>query len=46
MIKHLKEALAFSKENDKLISADELTEREKYFKKFKEQSQANKENEK
>ena len=51
MIKHLKEALAFSKEfeenynkefNDKLISADELTEREKYFKKFKEQSQANK----
>ena len=55
MIKHLKEALAFSKEfeekyneefNDKLISADELAEREKYFKKFKEQVQANKENEK
>ena len=55
MIKHLKEALAFSKEfeekynkefNDKLITADELAEREKYFKKFKEQVQANKENEK
>ena len=55
MIKHLKEALAFSKEfeekynkefNDKLITADELAEREKYFKEFKEQSQANKENEK
>ena len=55
MIKHLKEALAFSKEfeekyneefNDKLITADELAKREKYFKKFKEQVQANKENEK
>ena len=55
MIKHLKEALAFSKEfeekynkefNDKLITADELAEREKYFKKFKEQVQPNKENEK
>ena len=53
MIKHLKEALAFSKEfeekynkefNDKLITADEIAEREKYFKEFKEQ--ANKENEK
>lgn len=53
MIKHLKEVLAFSKEfeekynkefNDKLITADELAEREKYFKEFKEQ--ANKENEK
>ena len=52
-IKHLKEALAFSKEfeekynkefNDKLISADELAEREKYFTEFKEQ--ANKENDK
>lgn len=52
-IKHLKEALAFSKEfeekynkefNDKLITADELAEREKYFKEFKEQ--ANKENDK
>ena len=55
MIKHLKEALAFSKEfeekyskefNDKLITADELAEREKYFKEFKEHTQANKENEK
>ena len=55
MIKHLKEALAFSKEfeekynnefNDKLVSEKELAEREKYFKKFKEQVQANKENEK
>ena len=53
MIKHLKEVLAFSKEfeekynkefNDKLITADELAEREKYFKEFKEQS--NKENDK
>lgn len=53
MIKRLKEVLAFSKEfeekynkefNDKLITADELAEREKYFKEFKEQ--ANKENEK
>ena len=53
MIKRLKEAIAFSKEfeekynkefNDKLITADELAEREKYFKKFKEQS--NKENDK
>lgn len=53
MIKRLKEVLAFSKEfeekynkefNDKLISADELAEREKYFKEFKEQ--ANKENDK
>ena len=52
-IKHLKEALAFSKEfeekynkefNDTLITADELAEREKYFKEFKEQ--ANKENDK
>ena len=55
MIKHLKEALAFSKEfeekyneefNDKLITADELAKQEKYFKKFKEQVQPNKENEK
>ena len=55
MIKRLKEVLAFSKEfeekynkefNDKLISEDELAEREKYFKEFKEQSQANKENDK
>lgn len=53
MIKRLKEVLAFSKEfeekynkefNDKLITADELAEREKYFKEFKEQ--ANKENDK
>ena len=53
MIKHLKEVLAFSKEfeekynkefNDTLITADELAEREKYFKEFKEQS--NKENDK
>ena len=53
MIKHFKEVLAFSKEfeekynkefNDKLISEDELAEREKYFKEFKEQ--ANKENDK
>ena len=53
MIKRLKEVLAFSKEfeekynnefNDKLITADELAEREKYFKEFKEQS--NKENDK
>ena len=45
MIKHLKEALAFSKEfeekynkefNDTLITVDELAEREKYFKEFKE----------
>ena len=55
MIKHLKEALAFSKEfeekynkefNDKLVSEKELAERERYFIKFKEQVQANKENEK
>ena len=55
IIKHLKEALAFSKEfeekyneefNDKLITADELAKREKHFKEFKEQAQANKENEK
>ena len=55
MIKRLKEVLAFSKEfeekynkefNDTLISEDELAEREKYFKEFKEQSQANKENDK
>ena len=53
MIKRLKEVLAFSKEfeekynkefNDALITADELAEREKYFKEFKEQS--NKENDK
>ena len=53
MVKRLKEALAFSKEfeekynkefNDTLITADELAEREKYFKEFKEQ--ANKENDK
>ena len=53
MIKRLKEAIAFSKEfeekynkefNDKLISEDELAEREKYFKEFKKQS--NKENDK
>lgn len=55
MIKHLKEALAFSKEfeekynkefNDKLISSDELAKQEKHFKEFKEQAQVNKENEK
>ena len=55
MIKRLKEAIAFSKEfeekynkefNDKLITEDELAEREKYFKEFKEQAQANKENDK
>lgn len=55
MIKHLKEELAFSKEfeekynkefNDKLISSDELAKREKHFNEFKEQVQANKENEK
>ena len=53
MIKRLKEVLAFSKEfeekynkefGDKLITEDELAEREKYFKEFKEQS--NKENDK
>ena len=53
MVKRLKEVLAFSKEfeekynkefGDKLITADELAEREKYFKEFKEQ--ANKENDK
>ena len=53
MIKRLKEVLVFSKEfeekynkefNDKLITEDELAEREKYFKEFKEQS--NKENDK
>lgn len=53
VIKRLKEVLAFSKAfeekynkefNDKLISSDELAEREKYFKEFKEQ--ANKENDK
>ena len=53
MIKRLKEVIAFSKEfeekynkefNDKLISEDELAEREKYFKEFKEQ--ASKENDK
>ena len=53
MVKRLKEVLAFSKEfeekynkefNDTLITADELAEREKYFKEFKEQ--ANKENDK
>ena len=32
--------------NDKLITADELAKREKHFKEFKEQSQANKENDK
>ena len=55
VIKHLKEAFAFSKEfeekyneefNDKLITADELAKREKHFKEFKEQAQVNKENEK
>ena len=55
MIKHLKEELAFSKEfeekynkefNDKLISSDELAKQEKRFKEFKEQAQANMENEK
>ena len=55
MIKRLKEVLAFSKEleekynkefNDRLISADELAKQEKRFKKFKEQVQANKENDK
>ena len=55
MIKRLKEVLAFSKEfeekynkefNDKLITEDELAEREKYFKESKEQAQANKENDK
>lgn len=53
MIKRLKEVLAFSKEfeekynkefNDTLITADELAEREKSFKEFREQ--ANKENDK
>ena len=53
MVKRLKEVLAFSKEfeekynkefNDTLITADELAEREKHFKEFKEQ--ANKENDK
>ena len=53
VIKHFKKVLAFSKEfeekynkefNDKLITEDELAEREKYFKEFKEQS--NKENDK
>ena len=52
-IKRLNEVLAFSKEfeekynkefNDTLITADELAEREKFFKEFKEQ--ANKENDK
>ena len=52
-IKRFKEVIAFSKEfeekynkefNDKLITADELAEREKYFNEFKEQS--NKENDK
>ena len=55
VIKHFKEVLAFSKEfeekynkefNDKLITADELAEQEKRFKKFTEQVQANKENDK
>ena len=55
MIKHFKEVLAFSKEfeekynkefNDTLITADELAKREKHLKEFKEQAQANKENEK
>ena len=55
MIKRLKEVLAFSKEfeekynkefGDKLITEDELAEQEKYFKEFKEQAQANKENDK
>ena len=55
MIKRLKEAIAYSKEfeekynkefNDKLITEDELAEREKYFKESKEQAQANKENDK
>ena len=55
VIKHLKDSIAFSKEfeekynkefNDKLITADELAKREKHFKEFKEQVQANKENEK
>ena len=55
MIKRLKEVLAFSKEfeekynkefNDTLITADELAKQEKRFKEFKEQAQANKENEK
>ena len=32
--------------NDKLITEDELAKREKHFKEFKEQTQANKENEK
>ena len=55
MIKRLKEVLAFSKEfeekynkefNDTLITEDELAKQEKRFKEFKEQVQANKENEK
>ena len=55
MIKRVKEVIVFSKEfekkynkefNDNLISSDELAEREKYFKEFKEQTQVNKENEK
>ena len=55
MIKRLKEVLAFSKEfeekynkefNDKLITADELAEREKCFKEAQKYNQVNKENEK
>lgn len=55
VIKRLKEVLAFSKAfeekynkefNDKLISSDELAEREKYFKELQNYTQENKENEK
>ena len=54
-IKHFKEVLAFSKEfeekynkefDDKLVTADELAKQEKRCKEFKEQAQANMENEK
>jgi hypothetical protein len=55
VIKRLKEVLVFSKAfeekynkefNDKLISSDELAEREKYFKELQNYTQENKENEK
>lgn len=55
MIKRLKEVLAFSKAfeekynkefNDKLISSDELAEREKYLKELQNYTQVNNENEK
>lgn len=55
MIKRLKEVLAFSKAfeekynkefNDKLISSDELAEREKYLKELQNYTQVNNENKK